>query len=272
MSKAFSPGSVTLFFEIMDNANKLKAGSRGVGVCVSLGAVTSVEQGEELRIYVNGIERKDSIQEDVAKLYEFKGTIKTNLQLPVSQGFGMSAAAALSTSLAIGKIMGGTYLKAAQIAHVVEVERKSGLGDVASQYEGGFTLRIREGIEPYGSVDRLFYPSIPLTLVVFDEKIETKSILQDEKMRHMIKKEGHRAMDRFLQNPNIENAIKIAREFSIRTSMISEEGKNLLSNCPNAAIPMIGNSAIVFGNCKEEILEDYRKYHVTISDRARLLP
>ncbi len=273
MTRAFSPGSITLFFEIRDEHKEpLRIGSRGIGICVSLGAITSVQEGEDLRVFVNGKSMKNSLQEDIARACGFKGTIKTDLQLPVSQGFGMSAAAALSTSLSIAKLKNATYLQAAQIAHRIEVERKSGLGDVASQYEGGFTLRIKEGIHPYGIVDRLFFPPIPISLVTFKEGIETKEILKDENMRKIIKKEGHRAMEKFLNMPTFENAIRIARDFALKTSLISDEGKEFLKACNNAAIAMIGNSAIVFGKCKEEIVEDYKIYRVSLGDRAKLLP
>ncbi len=272
MIRAFSPGSVTLFFEIRDDAQDLlKRGSRGVGVCLSLGVITSVEEGEGLEIYINGKREHGSIQEDIAKAYGFRGRIKSEVQLPVSQGFGMSGAAALSTSLALGRWKSITYLESLHIAHRIEIKRKSGLGDIASQYEGGFTIRIKEGVQPYGIVDRLFIPKIPITLVILDEEVETRSVLQDKDMRKKIKKEGARAMERFLKEPSLDNAIKIARKFSIRTSLIGELAKNFLEECPNAAIAMIGNSAIVFGECKEDILDDYKVYRTEMGERARIL-
>jgi len=272
MSSAFSPGSVTLFFEIRDEAkDPLRKGSRGIGVCLSLGVITTVKKGERLKIIINGEEKRDTIQEDIAKIYGFTGTIKSEVQLPISQGFGMSGAAALSTSLALGKFYGRTYLQSLHIAHRMEIRRKSGLGDIASQYEGGFTLRMKEGIQPYGVVDRLFMPNLPIFLVILDEKIDTKDVLLDENMRKKIKREGRRAMEKFLRDPTLKNAIKIGREFAQRTSLLSEEGKNFLEECENATMAMIGNSAIIFGECKEDILEGYRVYSVEIGDRARIL-
>lgn len=45
MIEAFSPGSITLFFEIRDEKkNPLRRGSRGVGVCISKGMVTKVDE------------------------------------------------------------------------------------------------------------------------------------------------------------------------------------------------------------------------------------
>lgn len=272
MIRAFSPGSITLFFEIRDEKkDPLRRGSRGVGVCISKGMLTRVTEGNELEISLNGKKIKNSIQEEIAKIYGFSGKIESYTDLPVSQGFGMSAAAALSTAIALEEINNGTYMHAAHVAHRIEIERKSGLGDVASQYEGGFTLRIREGIQPYGVVDRIFFPDIPLTIVIFDEGIETKEIIGEIDMRKKIKKVGHRAMEKFLRAPSLTNAIKIAREFTLNTGLISDEGKNLLQECENATIAMIGNSAVIFGECRENLIENYLTYRVNLGDRARIL-
>ncbi len=270
--KAFSPGSVTLFFEIRDDSkDPLKRGSRGVGVCLSKGVITEIEKGDKLEVIINGEKKSDSIQEAVARELGFKGVIKSHVQLPISQGFGMSGAAALSTALAIGGLKGYTYMQSVQVAHKVEILRKSGLGDIASQYEGGFTVRIKEGIHPFGIVDRLLVASMPINLIVLKEEIETRQVLSDERMRERIKKEGARAMERFLNAPTLKNAIKIARDFSLRTGLVSDEGMDIMAQCGNAAIAMIGNSAIIFGDSCNKVIEDYEKYSVKIGERATLL-
>lgn len=272
MIEAFSPGSVTLFFEIRERKGDLKrTGSRGVGVCVSSGVRTRIFPGKRLEVCIDGEVRKNTIQEEVAKRMGFVGRIESIVELPVSQGFGMSGAAALSTALAIAKLKGISYLTAARVAHEVEVRRKSGLGDVATQYEGGFTLRLREGIQPFGVVDRLFYPPLPIFLIVFRERgIETHEILSDPQEVSKIKKEGYRAMRSLLQKPTWKNALKVAREFSFRTGLISEEMRDFLNRCENSTAAMIGNSAIVFGECKEEIFDNYKVYRVELGERARI--
>ncbi|AGB04310.1 putative kinase, sugar kinase superfamily [Aciduliprofundum sp. MAR08-339] len=272
MIRAFSPGSITLFFEIRDEKiDPLRRGSRGVGVCISEGMVTEVSAGDKLEIYLNRKKIKHSIQEDIAKIYGFSGKIESFTELPVSQGFGMSAAAALSTALALERINNGTYMHAAQVAHRIEIERRSGLGDVASQYEGGFTVRTREGIQPYGVVDRIFFPNTPMSIVILDEAIETRRVIGDKDSRRKIKKEGHLAMEKFLRAPSLKNAIKIAREFALNTGLINEEGKNLLQKCENAAIAMIGNSAVIFGECGRDLIEEYPTYIVNLGNRAGIL-
>ncbi len=270
MREAFSPGSITLFFEIRDESkDPLRRGSRGVGICVSKGVRTKIIEGDELEVYINGKKVRESIQEEVARSYGFHGRIESKVELPVSQGFGMSGAAALSTSIALASLFEKTYLHAAHIAHMVEVRRKTGLGDVATQYEGGITVRIREGIQPWGIVDRLFAPISKLKLLILkDRGIATQDILEDAERREVIKKAGKRAMDRFLEMPTLEHAIKLAREFAMVTGLISEEAKNILEDCENAAVAMIGNSIVIFDDCKASWLDDYETYEVTLGPRA----
>ncbi|MCU0798365.1 MAG: hypothetical protein MUC62_01670 [Candidatus Thermoplasmatota archaeon] len=118
---AFCPGHITAFFSIHDSTdNILMKGSRGAGVNLSLGAFTTValeppkEGGSriplELKLDVVGLDAFEvdrSLYENVlhAVLPEngtgWKASLKVRLQLPVSQGFGMSAAGALSTAIAV---------------------------------------------------------------------------------------------------------------------------------------------------------------------------
>ena len=49
MIEAFSPGSVTLFFEIKDDKkDPLKIGSRGVGICLSRGVRTKIQRSSKI--------------------------------------------------------------------------------------------------------------------------------------------------------------------------------------------------------------------------------
>ncbi len=269
--KAYSPGSVTLFFEIVDAENPLENGSRGVGVCVIPGAVTKVEKSNVLKVYINGVESDNTLQEKVAEKMGFTGIIRTELKLPVSQGFGMSAAASLSTALAIAPYTNTTTLKAAQIAHIVEIESKKGLGDVATQYEGGITVRIKNGIQPYGVVDRIYSPFNTAVLVIVGKKIDTSEILSDTHKRKLIKKEGARAMDEFLKNPTLERAIRIGRKFSERIGFVNDEMKEIMSQCNTATPCLLGNSLIIFGKCDEDIYSDYPHYNIKIGSRADFL-
>ena len=67
--------------------------------------------------------------------------------VPSGLGYGTSGAGALSLSLALNEAMGLSLSmpEAAQIAHMCEVECKTGLGTVASVFSGGLTVRTAPG-------------------------------------------------------------------------------------------------------------------------------
>ncbi|MEK6987431.1 MAG: sugar kinase, partial [Candidatus Thermoplasmatota archaeon] len=112
--EAFCPGHVTAFFEVVEDKDPRKKGSRGAGLSLSLG-VRSVARVREaprpsLEVFMNGKRAKAEVTERAASKvlkdgsYEVK--ILTDTPLPVSQGFGVSAGAALSTALAIDDALG----------------------------------------------------------------------------------------------------------------------------------------------------------------------
>jgi len=265
--RAYSPGSVTLFFQVVDSKIPHLRGSMGVGVCISPGALTELEDGKDA-VLLNGREIDGNIQRYIAERYGYHGTVKTTVSLPISQGFGMSGAIALSTSLAMATKYKKTYYHAVKIAHEAELFAGSGLGDVASEYEGGFTFRRKEGVQPYGHVDRLHYRG-KIKVAVFGDKIETKSVLENKMLRMKIEEAGAWALEKFKDEPTFNNALKLAREFSFSLGLMSAELEKFLRSCPNATMAMLGNSAIIFGDCK--VPDTAKVYEVTLGERATVL-
>ncbi len=124
----FCPGHITGFFSIHDHSKEIMArGSRGAGVSLSQGALAAAalkspeETGSSdplsLKLAVKGVNdfRVDPriYASVVETLLPEKGrgwevNLRINLQLPVGQGFGMSGAGALSSSVAIWEAMYST--------------------------------------------------------------------------------------------------------------------------------------------------------------------
>ena len=146
---------------------------------------------------------------------------------------------------------------------------RTGLGDVATQFEGGFTIRLKPGIHPYGVVDRLPFGE-KIKLVIFGDKLETRSILGDESRAMKIKKLGRWAMEEFLKRKRLEDGMKIARNFAFELNLMSDALREFLKRCENATQSMIGNSAIIFGDCNID-LEEYETYKVWPGDRAKVI-
>src|SRR2546422_2612999 len=109
-SEAFCPGHVTAFFEVVEDPVPRKKGSRGAGLCLSLGVRTVARVREAPRpsidILVNGRRQKADVTQAVAEKIlrdgSFEVKILSESPLPVSQGFGVSAAGAPSTTPGLG--------------------------------------------------------------------------------------------------------------------------------------------------------------------------
>jgi Predicted archaeal kinase (sugar kinase superfamily) len=116
---------------------------------------TLIEDGEGVDVIING-ERDSKLSSITYKTIDLikerlqvdgiNITIKHEFEIPVGSGFGVSAACALGTSLGVVKALKLplTYNRAASIAHLAEIEMKSGLGDVIAEITGGLVVRLKE--------------------------------------------------------------------------------------------------------------------------------
>ena len=132
----FVPGHITGFFNICENDNLVKYGSKGVGVLIDSGVKTSVKLNEKLKsdyeIIINNIKNEKNetiIKETINEIqnqnpFKNKLQIKQEIQVPIGCGFGTSASSSLSTSIAIKKLLNLpiTQEQAGQYAHITEVK------------------------------------------------------------------------------------------------------------------------------------------------------
>ncbi len=270
MIRFFSPGSITLFFEIKDqNKNLLKRGSRGVGITTSLGAFTSIKKTSNTEVFLNNKKIKTSIQHTILKLLNLNAAVYTDTLLPIKHGFGMSAAAAISTALALNHEfkLNMSYFETLQIAHMAEIMNHTGLGDIATQSMGGFTIRLKEGALPYGIVDRVMVDS-KLTILALDGEMETKSIITDPFYKKKITFYGKNALDMFLKNKNLEYAFELGVKFSKSIGLLTDEMEEIIKKSEKygfATISLIGKSIVAIGdsNNLQDLFERYGTVYIT---------
>jgi pantoate kinase len=179
--------------------------------------------------------------------------VDTKLDFPMGQGFGMSAAGALSATLATAEILDAPLQTALETAHEAEILHRTGLGDVAALSKGGVTFRRVEGLPPYGRVDRI-QGDMELVLGIVGPPIYTPTVLCDRDARERINLIGKECVEGLEASPSLANFFRLSREFAMRTGLASEQVEEALAEIDDlglASMVMLGNSVFASGEIEE---------------------
>lgn len=230
----FAPGHLTGLFQICDQAaDPLQRGARGSGASLDLGVYTKVtaEPANSMswRVKINGIETDGAfVSENVLQKF-FKRmrphaiTIEHTVETPAIAGFGSSGGGALSLALALNEATsaGLTSLEAAQIAHVAEIECKTGLGSVFAAVRGGFGVLTKPGAPGVG--DSISYPDQKSLRVVYlyFGPIPTKEALSNPALRAKINEMGGRFVDELSKKPTHEKFMRLSRQFTEHVGLVT---------------------------------------------------
>lgn len=157
---AFVPGHVTgIFAPSLSARDPRGRGSVGAGLVLGVGAHAAaawVPSDRGRLSLVSDVRRPLPITRDAAArlLRRRPGRLVVTVRhdLPIGQGFGMSAAGALAASLAVARALGVPVAEATATAHLADLFGRGGLGGVSAVLGGGLELRRRPGIPPWGRV------------------------------------------------------------------------------------------------------------------------
>jgi pantoate kinase len=284
-SIAFAPGHISGFFEPVYNQDIFRSGSRGAGINISLGAMSEItvegSSVQNFEVYINN--RKSNSPVINLALKHMLGNnpvhvvVKTTLDLPFGQGFGMSAACALSATYALSKIIGVPKDEAMKASHFSEVSLKTGLGDVLASCFGGVEIRKTAGLPPWGVIEHI-PGKYELVLCVIGKKLDTKKILQDQTRTMNIVNYGKYCIKKILEKPSIENLFFLSQTFTKKTKLADKKVLNAIDNANQygmASMCMLGNSVFAMGKTDElcKILSPFGKVFICCVDElgARIL-
>jgi pantoate kinase len=259
-SSAFSPCNITGFFRIHDSVrDPLRVGSTGVAVAVNTGVTTRV--GLRKTRHTNIVARfngqrlpVEAVSSHVARRYveldnrSWQVIISHECGVPSGRGYGTSGAGALSLSLALNDALGLslTMPEAAQIAHLCEVECKTGLGTVASVFSGGLTVRTGPGAPEIGHVRKLSLPSSLRIVSASFGPISTRRVLASHSLKKTINTCGRALIEKFLRDTSYSNFMIISRKFSDCVGLISSRLRRAMnaldSSGFNCSMMMLGES------------------------------
>jgi len=256
---AFAPGHISAFFEpVYSGQNMDRSGSRGAGINISLGAVSHVTvktaSQHTITVSINGSPSNAPVTKLALKFLvgetPLRITVDTMLDLPVSQGFGMSAGGALSSTLALANLLNLPRENAVKAAHYAEVQLRTGLGDVIASSFGGIEIRREAGLPPWGMQEHI-PGKFDMVLCVIGKEIETKKILSHAARLREITSYGRYCTKKLLEKPSVEHLFSLAWEFTRKIGLADEmvlQAIEAANQYGMASMCMLGNSVFAMGD------------------------
>lgn len=257
------PAHITGLFQIVENEDPLKMGSRGAGFSIGKRVITRITLKETNdgihEVYFNGQKIDGVVSLEVAR--SFSDQIKDSVliiqhksPLPIQAGFGTSGAGALGTAFALNELFGTkkTEEELGQIAHKAEVICRAGLGDVISQLQGGAEIRLEPGAPGIGVIKGFSWSIDELILVATIGTISTKDIITNPKMIEKINHYSNHLLRELNENPSLEEFLRVSFEFAYKTGLMSNKLKELITYLRedeySASMVMLGDSLFVVGD------------------------
>lgn len=279
---AFCPAHITGFFKAHldgDKGNSEKFGSMGAGFSIKEGVTTTViispkkNQNSKFKISTKGFQSdKTDVSEFVLneflKLGDFDDVffeIEHSISIPVGYGLGSSGAVALSLSYALDQVL-KTKLDSTEIgkiAHIAEVNCKTGLGDVLASYHGGFEIRVKSGAPGIGEVKKIEAKNISIIMICFSP-ISTNKFLQEKLSK--INGLGGKMVDRLLESKNYNNFQEMSLEFAKYVNVMTPKMNKLIEelslNGIKCGVALFGETifSMVPKELEDKVLQIFKRY------------
>ena len=233
MARAFAPGNISCVFKVIPHADPARMHSLGMGFTVKEGVEVVVSEQNGTEVLFNG-ERINfpTVRAVVNRLTQNSGAtgiqVDITSPLPLGCGFGLSGAAALATAYALNEHLSlpKEHEALAMIAHVAEVENRTGLGDVCSQYHGGCLVKLKEG-SPLVA-DRLPIAEQPIYYRYFGP-IQTSEVLGNREQTLRINRAADVALSalKTLTNAKPSNELfdacfVVSKQFSVESGLLRD--------------------------------------------------
>ncbi len=231
----FAPGHLTGLFQICDqDPDPLKKGARGSGISLELGTTTKVvaksSSKNRYNVFINGqLSDEPIISNFVIEYYlnllrnPVSLSVEHLIQTPITAGFGSSGGGAISLSLALNEVLETGYdrLEAAQIAHIAEIECKTGLGSVFAANVGGFGVLTKPGAPGIGESFSFNESCKYRVIYVYYGSMPTKDALSNPDLRRRVNELGGKFVDMLEENFSPERFLRLSREFTENVDIVT---------------------------------------------------
>jgi pantoate kinase len=250
-SSAFAPGHLTGFFQICDEAeDPLLKGSRGAGFSIDMGVHTkvSVEPSKKdvISVVMNGRATGEAVvSENVIRrmldMVDEPHRVEVNheIETPIGSGFGSSGGGAITIALAMNDAMnmGLSYVGASRVAHLAEIECKTGLGTVFAATKGGFGVLYKPGAPGIGESIKFDKSDELAAFCVHFGPISTSEALSDPDLRRRINDLGGDLVDEIKKSLDPRRFMEFSREFTDYVGITTPRLKAVLDAADEAGVP-----------------------------------
>jgi len=279
---AFCPAHVTGFFKANLGENQEIAesfGSMGAGFSIKEGVTTKViissrnNQHSRFRISIKGFQSdKTDVSEFVLKEFLKLGNfedvffdIEHQISIPVGYGLGSSGAVALSLSYALDQVLELKLnkIEIGKIAHIAEINCKTGLGDVLASYHGGFEIRVKPGAPGIGKVEKIDIDDISIIMICFSP-ISTNKFIQEHLSK--INGLGGKMVNKLLESKDYDNfqdmSLEFAKYINVMTPRMEKLIEELSLNGIKSGIALFGETVFTMipKISKNKVLDIFKKY------------
>lgn len=279
---AFCPAHVTGFFKahLENNFDSPENfGSMGAGFSIKKGVTTKVvilpkeNTNEKFRITTKGYPSdktnvSEFVLDEFLKLGNFDNfffDIEHKISVPVGYGLGSSGAVALSLAYALDHVLKTNLEKSeiGKIAHIAEVNCKTGLGDVLASYYGGFEVRIKPGAPGIGKVKQIKVKNISIIMICFSP-ISTNKFLEDQLSK--INGLGGKMVNKLLESKSYNNfqdmSLEFAKYVKVMTPRMEKLIEDLSKNGIKSGVALFGETVftMVPEDSKDKVLEIFKNY------------
>ena len=279
---AFCPAHVTGFFKAHFDENQgvpEKFGSMGAGFSIKEGVTTKViisaknNQHSKFRISLKGFQSdKTDVSEFVLKEFLKLGNfedvffdIEHQISIPVGYGLGSSGAVALSLSYALDQVLEVKLdkIEIGKIAHIAEINCKTGLGDVLASYHGGFEIRVKPGAPGIGKVEKIDVDNISIIMICFSP-ISTNKFIQEHLSK--INGLGGKMVNKLLESKDYDNfqdmSLEFAKYINVMTPRMEKLIEELSLNGIKSGIALFGETVFTMipKISKNKVLDIFKKY------------
>lgn len=259
----FCPGHISGYFNPEFSLDTASSGSRGGGIVIDSGVTVLAEPALQTTVTIQveaGPGEFRTVSDDspvIRHLLENLGVhvqVQTRCSLPLSSGYGLSAAALLATTHAINALydLGLNDRQCACESHRVEVMFRTGLGDVAACQGGGWVIRRGPGVN--AEILRQF-DSCQIHALTLGP-LKTNSVLTAPEMVSRIS-----AAFPSGEPKSLTEFFTYSRRFAETSGLISDDVRKVLIACDANDIPasmtMLGNGVFALGEEAKSVLSRF---------------